>query len=70
MIPETESVTALQIHLTMISCKSVSRIRKFGSIVNLGIFTVGSLRERMRSDGAVNEGLDVGHDIGCPKAPA
>jgi hypothetical protein len=49
----------------MISCESVSRMREFGSIVNLDVFTVGSQRERIRSDGAVNEGLDGGYDIGC-----
>jgi hypothetical protein len=63
-----EMVTALRIHLTMILCESVSRIPDFGSIVYLDIFTVGSRSERMRSDGAVNEGLDGGCDIGCPNA--
>jgi hypothetical protein len=33
VIPEVESVTALRIHLMMISCELVSRIREFGSIV-------------------------------------
>jgi hypothetical protein len=40
-------------------------MREFGSIVNLDVFTVGSQRERIRSDGAVNEGLDGDYDIGC-----
>jgi hypothetical protein len=31
VIPEVESVTALRIHLTMISCESVSRIRTWTS---------------------------------------
>ena len=45
VIPEMESVTSLRIHSTMISCESVSRMREFGSIVNLDVFTVGSQRE-------------------------
>jgi len=48
--------------------QSVSRMCEFGSMVNLDIFTVGSRREGMRFDGAVNGELDGGHDVGCPKA--
>jgi len=52
----------------MISYESVSRIREFGSVADLDIFTVGSRRERIRLDGATNEGLDDDYDIGCLNA--